>query len=126
MICPHIVNVSMLLGSVITWGFLWPFIDSKAGHWFPAGLGEHDFSGLFGYKARALLQPGSICWSGVLHGALQCHGTQLHGFVVPPSGLLSMPCIQLCWSMMVSDRSWVLRLQVVVAMAVFLGDCLGT
>ena len=50
MICPHIVNVSMMLGSILTWGFLWPYIDAKAGYWYPVGLKEHDFRGLFGYK----------------------------------------------------------------------------
>lgn len=50
MICPHIVNVSMMLGSILTWGILWPYIDGKAGEWYPVGLREHDFKGLFGYK----------------------------------------------------------------------------
>ena len=53
MICPHIVNVSMMLGSILTWGILWPLIDSKAGEWYPVGLKEHDFKGLFGYKVSA-------------------------------------------------------------------------
>ncbi len=50
MICPHIVNVSMMLGSILTWGFLWPYIADKSGDWYAAGLNEHDFKGLFGYK----------------------------------------------------------------------------
>lgn len=53
MICPHIVNVSMMLGAILTWGFLWPYIDGKSGDWFPAGLREHDFKGLFGYKVTS-------------------------------------------------------------------------
>jgi len=40
----------MMLGSILTWGFLWPYIDGKAGVWYPTGLKEHDFKGLFGYK----------------------------------------------------------------------------
>ena len=51
MICPHIVNVSMMLGAILSWGALWPLLATKAGDWFPAGLSEHDFKGLFGYKA---------------------------------------------------------------------------
>ncbi|EFH53579.1 hypothetical protein ARALYDRAFT_905504 [Arabidopsis lyrata subsp. lyrata] len=27
MICPHLVNCSVLLGAIISWGFLWPFIS---------------------------------------------------------------------------------------------------
>lgn len=50
MICPHIVNMSLLSGAVMTWGILWPYIGTKEGDWYPAGKSEHDFSGLFGYK----------------------------------------------------------------------------
>ncbi|WOL11444.1 putative metal-nicotianamine transporter YSL6 isoform X1 [Canna indica] len=50
LICPHIVNCSVLLGAIISWGCLWPFITSKAGVWYPDGLGGNDFKGLYGYK----------------------------------------------------------------------------
>ncbi|CAI9111601.1 OLC1v1011859C1 [Oldenlandia corymbosa var. corymbosa] len=50
LICPHIVNCSTLLGAIISWGFLWPFISRHAGDWYPAGLGSNDFKGLYGYK----------------------------------------------------------------------------
>ncbi|KAG0525472.1 hypothetical protein BDA96_06G059600 [Sorghum bicolor] len=50
LICPHIVNCSVFLGSVISWGFLWPFISAQAGHWYPDNLGNSDFRGLYGYK----------------------------------------------------------------------------
>jgi hypothetical protein len=50
MICPHIVNMSLLFGAVLTWGFLWPWIAQKEGSWYPSGLDEHAFGGLFGYK----------------------------------------------------------------------------
>lgn len=50
LICPHLVNCSVLLGAIISWGFLWPFISTKAGDWYPAGLGSNDFKGLYGYK----------------------------------------------------------------------------
>lgn len=50
LICPHIVNCSVLLGAIISWGFLWPFISTHAGDWYPAGLGSNDFKGLYGYK----------------------------------------------------------------------------
>ncbi|OVA09593.1 Oligopeptide transporter [Macleaya cordata] len=50
LICPHIVNCSVLLGAIISWGFLWPFIAKHAGDWYPADLGSNDFKGLYGYK----------------------------------------------------------------------------
>ncbi|RWR74490.1 putative metal-nicotianamine transporter YSL6 [Cinnamomum micranthum f. kanehirae] len=50
LICPHIVNCSVLLGAIISWGFLWPFISKHAGDWYPADLGSNDFQGLYGYK----------------------------------------------------------------------------
>ncbi|KAH9791877.1 putative metal-nicotianamine transporter YSL6 [Citrus sinensis] len=50
LICPHIVNCSVLLGAIISWGFLWPFISQHAGDWYPADLGSNDFKGLYGYK----------------------------------------------------------------------------
>ncbi|KFK33040.1 hypothetical protein AALP_AA6G322700 [Arabis alpina] len=50
MICPHLVNCSVLLGAIISWGFLWPFISHHAGDWYPSDLGANDFKGLYGYK----------------------------------------------------------------------------
>ncbi|KAJ9683222.1 hypothetical protein PVL29_018987 [Vitis rotundifolia] len=50
LICPHIVNCSVLLGAIVSWGFLWPFISQHAGDWYPADLGSNDFKGLYGYK----------------------------------------------------------------------------
>ncbi|GFY83192.1 YELLOW STRIPE like 6 [Actinidia rufa] len=50
LICPYIVNCSLLLGAIISWGFLWPYISQRAGDWYPADLGSTDFKGLYGYK----------------------------------------------------------------------------
>ncbi|KAF2933715.1 probable metal-nicotianamine transporter YSL5 [Oryza sativa Japonica Group] len=50
LISPHIVNCSVFLGSVISWGFLWPFIAKQAGDWYPDNLSNTDFRGLYGYK----------------------------------------------------------------------------
>lgn len=50
-ICPHIVNCSVMFGAVISWGLMWPLIKNKEGDWFPADRNENrDFRGLFGYK----------------------------------------------------------------------------
>ncbi|KAK8664079.1 hypothetical protein V6N13_083882 [Hibiscus sabdariffa] len=50
LICPHIVNCSVLLGAIISWGVLWPFISAHAGDWYPSGLESNNFKGLYGYK----------------------------------------------------------------------------
>ncbi|KAF6161530.1 hypothetical protein GIB67_009409 [Kingdonia uniflora] len=50
LICPHIVNCSLLFGAIISWGFLWPFIAQHVGDWYLADLGSSDFKGLYGYK----------------------------------------------------------------------------
>ncbi|XP_076923719.1 putative metal-nicotianamine transporter YSL6 [Bidens hawaiensis] len=50
LICPHIVNCSVLFGAILSWGFLWPLIATQAGDWYPSGLGKNDFKGLYGYK----------------------------------------------------------------------------
>ncbi|XP_009344228.2 probable metal-nicotianamine transporter YSL6 isoform X1 [Pyrus x bretschneideri] len=50
LICPHIVNCSVLFGAILSWGFLWPLISQYSGVWYPADLGSNDFKGLYGYK----------------------------------------------------------------------------
>lgn len=56
LICPHIVNCSVLFGAIVSFGFLWPFITTRAGDWYPADLGSNDFKGLYGYKVYIFLQ----------------------------------------------------------------------
>uniref|UniRef100_A0A5B7AGU8 Metal-nicotianamine transporter YSL1 n=1 Tax=Davidia involucrata TaxID=16924 RepID=A0A5B7AGU8_DAVIN len=50
MICPHIVNLSLLLGAVLSWGVMWPIISKLQGEWFPANLPESSMKSLNGYK----------------------------------------------------------------------------
>uniref|UniRef100_A0A0C9S916 TSA: Wollemia nobilis Ref_Wollemi_Transcript_9812_2388 transcribed RNA sequence n=1 Tax=Wollemia nobilis TaxID=56998 RepID=A0A0C9S916_9CONI len=50
MICPHLVNLSLLFGAVISWGIMWPLIHNNEGHWYPAGLPASSMKGLQGYK----------------------------------------------------------------------------
>ncbi|CAE5962854.1 unnamed protein product [Arabidopsis arenosa] len=52
MICPHLVNCSVLLGAIISWGFLWPFISQHARDRYPTDLEASDFRGLYGYKVK--------------------------------------------------------------------------
>ncbi|KAI4977623.1 hypothetical protein ZWY2020_008510 [Hordeum vulgare] len=51
MICPHLVNISLLLGSVLSWGIMWPLIANMKGNWYPADLPESSMKSLQGYKA---------------------------------------------------------------------------
>jgi hypothetical protein len=30
---PHIVNWSMLLGAILSWGIMWPLMETRAGDW---------------------------------------------------------------------------------------------
>ncbi|GLJ40569.1 hypothetical protein SUGI_0837370 [Cryptomeria japonica] len=51
MICPHLVNVSLLVGSIISYGIMWPLIEKREGDWYPANLPENNsLHGLTGYK----------------------------------------------------------------------------
>ncbi|CAJ2654239.1 unnamed protein product [Trifolium pratense] len=50
MICPHIINVSMLIGGILSWGVMWPFIEDKKGDWYSANLKQSSLHGLQGYK----------------------------------------------------------------------------
>ncbi|XP_074281606.1 metal-nicotianamine transporter YSL3-like isoform X1 [Silene latifolia] len=50
MICSHIVNLSLLLGAVLSWGVMWPLIGDLKGKWFPSSLPESSMKSLNGYK----------------------------------------------------------------------------
>ena len=41
------VNVSMMIGAVLSWGLAWPLLKNRAGDWYPTGLASHSFRGLF-------------------------------------------------------------------------------
>ncbi|ONK58855.1 uncharacterized protein A4U43_C08F430 [Asparagus officinalis] len=50
MICSHLVNISLLLGAVLSWGVMWPLIREEKGVWFPATISESSMESLQGYK----------------------------------------------------------------------------
>ncbi|PUZ48101.1 hypothetical protein GQ55_7G218700 [Panicum hallii var. hallii] len=50
MICPHIVNISVLLGGILSWGVMWPLIAEKRGSWFGAELSDSSLEGMQGYR----------------------------------------------------------------------------
>lgn len=50
MICSHLVNLSLLLGAVLSFGVMWPLIGQLKGDWFPESLEEYDMKSIYGYK----------------------------------------------------------------------------
>ncbi|CAN1831148.1 Metal-nicotianamine transporter YSL3 [Linum perenne] len=50
MICSHLVNLSLLLGAVLSWGVMWPLIGERKGNWFSSSLPASSMKSLNGYK----------------------------------------------------------------------------
>ncbi|KAH7387905.1 hypothetical protein KP509_16G047800 [Ceratopteris richardii] len=50
MICPHLINISLLLGGILSYGLMWPLIEKKAGDWYPLDARGSNLRGLYGYK----------------------------------------------------------------------------
>lgn len=50
MICPYLVNVSVLVGGILSWGIMWPLIEAKRGDWYSADLQPSSLHGLQGYR----------------------------------------------------------------------------
>nr|XP_019709332.1 probable metal-nicotianamine transporter YSL14 isoform X2 [Elaeis guineensis] len=50
MICPYIVNISVLLGGILSWGIMWPLIANKKGSWYPADIPSSSLHSLQGYR----------------------------------------------------------------------------
>ncbi|KAL5554247.1 hypothetical protein UlMin_041648 [Ulmus minor] len=50
MICPYMVNISLLLGAIISWGIMWPLIEQKKGDWYSTELSPSSLHGIQGYR----------------------------------------------------------------------------
>ncbi|PAN03627.1 hypothetical protein PAHAL_1G011500 [Panicum hallii] len=50
MICPTVVSISMLAGSILSSGIMLPYIESKKGVWYNAAYKESSMMGIYGYK----------------------------------------------------------------------------
>ena len=50
MICPPMVNFSLLLGAVVSSAILWPILQGKAGTWYDADASPASLKGLNGYR----------------------------------------------------------------------------
>uniref|UniRef100_J3M5B7 Uncharacterized protein n=1 Tax=Oryza brachyantha TaxID=4533 RepID=J3M5B7_ORYBR len=49
MICPLMVNLGLLFGAIVSWGFLYPFLETKQGQWYETES-PSSLKGLNGYK----------------------------------------------------------------------------
>jgi len=54
-ICPYMVNISLLIGAILSWGVMWPLIEQKKGDWYSAETSESSLHGIQGY--RVLIAP---------------------------------------------------------------------
>ncbi|KAG8373554.1 hypothetical protein BUALT_Bualt11G0036600 [Buddleja alternifolia] len=50
MICPYLINVSLLVGAILSWGVMWPLIQERKGSWYSADYPASSLHGLQGYK----------------------------------------------------------------------------
>ncbi|KAK7291308.1 hypothetical protein RIF29_06329 [Crotalaria pallida] len=50
MICPYIINISVLIGGILSWGLMWPLIENKEGDWYKKDLGQSNLRGIQGYR----------------------------------------------------------------------------
>ncbi|XP_037474559.1 probable metal-nicotianamine transporter YSL17 [Triticum dicoccoides] len=65
MFCPYKITISMLAGSLVSWGLIWPYIQTKEGDWYPQGLDHDNISGINGY--RVFIGVSMILADGLLH-----------------------------------------------------------
>ncbi|KAF7018031.1 unnamed protein product [Triticum aestivum] len=65
MFCPYKITISMLTGSLVSWGLIWPYIQTKEGDWYPQGLDRDNISGINGY--RVFIGVSMILADGLLH-----------------------------------------------------------
>lgn len=65
MICPYMVNISLLVGAIFSWGILWPYIESKKGDWYSAKLSPGSLHGIQGY--RVFLAIAMMLGDGLYH-----------------------------------------------------------
>ncbi|OIW14167.1 hypothetical protein TanjilG_21307 [Lupinus angustifolius] len=65
MLIPYMVNISLLLGAIISWGILWPWIEQKKGIWYSADLSPSSLYGIQGYRVFGAI--GLMLGDGLYH-----------------------------------------------------------
>ncbi|KAL3845051.1 hypothetical protein ACJIZ3_002454 [Penstemon smallii] len=76
MICPYLINISLLVGAILSWGIMWPLIDDRKGHWYSAEYKQSSLHGLQGY--RVFIAIAMILGDG-LYNFFKVLGHTLHG-----------------------------------------------
>ena len=67
----------------MSWGIMWPLLTDKEGDWYPAGLSDGDFRGLFGYKAGFPCHSFFAMNSLTLPQWMRCFYVALHCMYIP-------------------------------------------
>lgn len=76
MICPYLINVSLLVGAILSWGIMWPLIEDRKGHWYPADQSPSSLQGIQGY--RVFIAIAMILGDG-LYNFIKVLGRTLYG-----------------------------------------------
>ncbi|CAJ2628831.1 unnamed protein product [Trifolium pratense] len=76
MICPYIINISLLIGGILSWGVMWPLIEDKKGDWYPSDLKQSSLHGLQGYKVFIAI---SMILGDGLYNFVKVLGRTLYG-----------------------------------------------
>ncbi|XP_006343309.1 probable metal-nicotianamine transporter YSL7 [Solanum tuberosum] len=76
MICPYLINVSLLVGAILSWGIMWPLIEDRKGHWYPADQSPSSLHGIQGY--RVFIAIAMILGDG-LYNFIKVLGRTLYG-----------------------------------------------
>ncbi|CAE5959630.1 unnamed protein product [Arabidopsis arenosa] len=83
MICPYIINISLLLGGILSWGLMWPLIETRKGDWFPSNVDSSSMNGLQAYKVfiavAMILGDGLYNFCKVLYRTLSGLVSQIRG-----------------------------------------------
>ena len=69
-ITPLAVNISMMIGAILSWGIAWPLLENREGDWYPAGLASHSFEGLFACAYFYWPAPSKMLLSSVSHAKI--------------------------------------------------------
>ncbi|XP_049366267.1 probable metal-nicotianamine transporter YSL7 [Solanum verrucosum] len=67
MLCPYMVNISLLTGAIVSWAFMWPMIEAKKGYWYSAQLSATSLHGIQGY--RVFIAIAMMLGDGLFHFA---------------------------------------------------------
>ncbi|KAJ9708020.1 hypothetical protein PVL29_000199 [Vitis rotundifolia] len=78
MICPYLINISVLVGAILSWGLMWPLIKNRKGDWYSAELSESSLHGLQGY--RVFISIAMILGDG-LYNFIKVLGRTIQGFI---------------------------------------------